>query len=187
MRVILLCGAFAALASATDVAHWGPSLSQYAPIGATSVCSLGMNRLEFDVRRQLQMLPFFGPFDHLAFRVDHGIVTLSGQVISPSLRYDAADTLLKEPVYEVRNEIHVLTVTPAENETRKAVFVALYSDPALSNYAMVPGGAIHIVVEGHRVTLEGEVASKADALRAAQTARAVRGVSAVVNHLGVCN
>ena len=70
---------------------------------------------------------------------------------------------------------------------RKAVFVAIYSDPVLRRYTLVSGGTIHIVVEGNRVTLEGEVSSKADQQRAMERAKSVPRVSVVVNHLTVNN
>jgi osmotically-inducible protein OsmY len=49
----------------------------------------------------------------------------------------------------------------------------------------VSGGTIHIVVEGDRVTLEGEVSSATDRQSVANVVKAVQGVSQVANHLTV--
>ena len=46
-------------------------------------------RIARDVRHQLLMLPYYGVFDDLAFRVDGGTVTLLGAVVRPTLKSDA--------------------------------------------------------------------------------------------------
>ena len=186
MRLFLATGT-AVLCSALATTHWVPGLSQYGPLNVTRDCSVGMNTLELDMRQALRTLPEFGVFDHLAYRVGQGVVTLSGEVMAPDLRYLAEGVAWTESgVISVNNEIHVLTVSPAENELRKAVFVAIYSDPVLQPYTRTSGGMIHIVVEGHRVILEGEVSSKTDAERALRIACAVAGAAAAVSHLTVC-
>jgi hypothetical protein len=47
------------------------------------------NRIAREVRHQLVMLPYYGIFDDLAFRVDNGTVTLLGAVTRPTLKSDA--------------------------------------------------------------------------------------------------
>jgi hypothetical protein len=146
-----------------------------------------MSVMEGVIRSRLDTLWNFGVFDHLAYRVDGDAVTLSGEVVAPDLKFDAEAAMFTTPgVYEVRNQIRVLTVTPAENETRKAVFFAIYSDRWLTPFVLTPGGTIHIVVEGGRVTLEGEVSGRSDAQRAVALAQSAPGVSTVVDHLSVC-
>ena len=54
----------------------------------------GRNRLETEVRHELVMLPFYGVFDNLAFRVDGNKVTLLGQVTRPSTK-TAAERVVK--------------------------------------------------------------------------------------------
>src|SRR5689334_256743 len=49
----------------------------------------GQNRLAREVRHELVMLPYYGVFDNLAYRVDGNVVTLLGQVTRPTLKSDA--------------------------------------------------------------------------------------------------
>ena len=47
------------------------------------------DRLVKEVRHELVMLPYYGIFDDLAYRVDGGKVTLFGAVTQPVLKSDA--------------------------------------------------------------------------------------------------
>ena len=46
----------------------------------------GENRLIREVRHELIMLPYYGVFDNLAYRVEGGKVTLEGHVTRPTLK-----------------------------------------------------------------------------------------------------
>src|SRR4051812_32020330 len=46
-------------------------------------------RMTKDIRHQLLLLPYYGVFDDLAFKVDGGTVTLMGAVTRPTLKSDA--------------------------------------------------------------------------------------------------
>jgi osmotically-inducible protein OsmY len=169
-------------------AQWPPDLSQYKPLSVARQSSFGQNLLELAIRSRLRAVPHYGVFDRLAYRVEQGNVTLFGQVMRPELRFDAEEVVKElevEGVHHVYNEIRFLTVSPPENELRKAVFVAIYTDRGLRPYSLVSGGAIHIVVEGKHVTLDGEVSAEADRQRAAALARSVHGVAAVENQITV--
>ena len=84
----------------------------------------------------------------------------------------------------VVNLITILPVDPADNRIRLAVFSAIYGHRSMSLYATLGGGgAIHIVVRGGRVSLEGQVGSNADARRAAEFASKQPGVLSVTSHL----
>jgi len=172
--------------AATALGQFPPTLSQYEPLSVSRESTYFENRIELEIRRLLRTLPYFGVFDHLEYRVDGSIVTLYGQVVHPDLRSDA-QTLVStiEGVGQVNNEIRFLTVSPSECQLRKAIFVAIYANPRFRPYTLVSGGTIHIVVEGDRVTLEGEVSSATDRLSVASVVKAVQGVSQVENHLTV--
>src|SRR6266545_3043109 len=47
------------------------------------------NRIAREVRHELVMLPYYGVFDNLSYRVDGNTVTLLGQVTRPTLKSDA--------------------------------------------------------------------------------------------------
>ena len=50
-------------------------------------------RITKEVRHELLMLPYFGVFDYIAFKVDGDTVTLLGQVVRPSLKSDAENAV----------------------------------------------------------------------------------------------
>ncbi len=70
-------------------------------------------KLTKEVRHELVMLPYYGVFDNLAYRVDGAKVTLFGQVVKPTLKSDAENVVKKiEGVERVDNEIEVLPLSP---------------------------------------------------------------------------
>src|SRR6476661_3837738 len=52
-----------------------------------------MDRIAREVRHELVMLPYYGVFDNLAFRVDGSTVTLLGEVTRPTLKSDAENVV----------------------------------------------------------------------------------------------
>jgi hyperosmotically inducible periplasmic protein len=163
------------------------NLSQFAPLSVSRVSTFGENLIEHGVHCGLVKLPYFGVFDHLAYSVEGDTVILFGQVVNPNLKADAADVVWTiEGVNRVINRIRFLPHSPADNRIRLAVFSAIYSHPSIRHYAFVgAGGAIHIVVEGGAVSLEGEVSSDAVARLAVERTQTVPGVAAVANHLTI--
>jgi hyperosmotically inducible protein len=144
-------------------------------------------RIAQQVRHQLVMLPYYGVFDDLAFRLDGGTVTLLGAVTRPVLKSDAENVVKRiEGVTQVVNEIKVLPPSPMDDQIRRAVYRAIFGDPALSiryGYRAVP--SIHIIVENGHVTLEGVVANAMDKNLCNIRANGVRNVFSVTNNLRV--
>jgi hyperosmotically inducible periplasmic protein len=144
-------------------------------------------RISKQVRHELLMLPYYGVFDDLAFRVDGSTVALLGAVTRPTLKSDAENVVKKvEGVTRVINEIEVLPLSPMDDQIRRAVFRAIFSDPTLSikyGYGAVP--SIHIIVKNGNVRLEGVVDSDTDKQLAYMRANGVPNVFSVVNDLQV--
>ncbi|MGA2003424.1 MAG: BON domain-containing protein, partial [Terriglobales bacterium] len=67
-------------------------------------------RIYKEVRHELVMLPYYGVFDNLSYKVDaDGTVTLLGQVARPVLKSDAENAVKRiEGVEKVVNNIEVL-------------------------------------------------------------------------------
>src|SRR5258708_35188533 len=87
------------------------------------------NRIAQEVRHQLVMLPYYGVFDDLAFRVEGGRVTLLGQVTRPTLKSDAENVTKRlEGVTQVDNQIEVLPLSPMDDRIRMAEYRAIYGD-----------------------------------------------------------
>jgi len=143
-------------------------------------------RITREVRHELVMLPYYGVFDNLAYRVDGSTVTLLGQVTRPTLRSDAEHVVKTiEGVEKVVNQIQVLPLSPMDDRTRIAVYRAIYGYPGLDRYALQAVPPIHIIVDNGHVTLEGVVYSQADRDAANLRANGVAGVFSVTNNLRV--
>ena len=145
------------------------------------------NRLEWEVRHELYMLPYFGVFDNLEFTVEPGgKVTLLGQVRRPTLKSDAEAVVKDIPgVDTVVNKIEVLPVSPNDDRIRLAVYRTIYRTDALERYAIQAVPPIHIIVKGGHVTLEGVVSGSGDRTLAYHAANRVPGVFSVRNNLRV--
>ncbi len=148
--------------------------------------SLPVDRLTKEVRHELVMLPYYGVFDNLAFRVDNGAVTLLGQVTNPVLKSDAEKAVKGiEGVTKVTNQIQVLPLSSMDDQTRRAEYRAIYGFQGLDRYALQAVPSIHIIVDNGKVTLVGAVDSEADKNLAGVRANTVAGVFSVTNNLQV--
>jgi hyperosmotically inducible protein len=147
----------------------------------------GESRIAHEVRHELVMLPYYGVFDDLAFRVEGATVTLLGQVTRPTLKSDAENVVKKvEGVTSVVNNIEVLPLSPMDDRIRIAVYRAIYGDPALSTrYGFRALPSVHIIVKNGNVTLEGVVANQADKTLVEMRAKGVPNVFAVNSNLQV--
>jgi hypothetical protein len=118
---ILLSLFLLALASVSAAQQPSPSLSEM--------------EISDKVRIALQRLPYYGPFDLIGFQVNGSTVTLTGWVYQPSNKDDAEETVKKIPgVTKVVNNIEVLPVSITDDQIRRAVFRAIYSDDFLQKY-----------------------------------------------------
>lgn len=144
-------------------------------------------RLIHEVRHELVMLPYYGVFDNLSYQVDGGTVTLMGQVVKPTLKSDAGRSVKRiEGVTSVVNNIKVLPVSPMDDRTRRAVYLAIYRRGQLATrYGFQAVPSIHIIVENGHVTLEGVVSNEGDKNIANIQANGVSGVFSVTNNLRV--
>ncbi|MGA7473555.1 MAG: BON domain-containing protein [Candidatus Sulfotelmatobacter sp.] len=143
-------------------------------------------RITREVRHELLMLPYFGVFDYIAFRVDGSTVTLLGQVARPSLKSDAENAIKHiEGVEKVDNQIEMLPPSPMDDGLRIRLFHEIYGYPPLEKYALGVQKPIRIIVKSGRVTLEGVVDNDADKNFAGVRANGVPGIFSVTNNLQV--
>jgi hyperosmotically inducible periplasmic protein len=139
-----------------------------------------------EVRHQLVLLPYYSVFDNLTFRVEGSKVILMGQVVRPTLKSDAGAAVKSvEGVSSVQNDIEVLPNSPMDDQLRRAVYRAVYSEPALSRYALSAVPSIHIIVKNGNVTLEGVADNETDKNLAGLRANGVPNVFSVTNNLAV--
>jgi len=132
------------------------------------------------------MLPYFGVFDNIEYRVDGDTVTLEGAVVRPVLKSDAENAIKHiEGVSRVVNKIDVLPPSPMDDQLRRALFQAIYGDSNLEKYALGVQKPIRIIVKGGHVTLEGIVDNGTDKNVAGLRANSVPGIFSVTNNLRV--
>ena len=144
-----------------------------------------IDRIVKEVHHELVMLPYYGVFDNLAYKVDpDGTLTLLGQVARPTLKSDAGNVVKRiEGVTNVVNNIEVLPLSPSDDRIRRAVYRAIYTNSVLSPYQLRAVPPIHIIVKNGQVTLEGAVARQMDKQVAGIKANGVSGVFGVTNNL----
>ena len=144
------------------------------------------DRITREVLHELLMLPYFGVFDYIAYRVDGGAVTLLGQVVRPVLKSDAQNAVKHiEGVERVNNQIEVLPPSPMDDQLRIQLFRSIYGYPGLEKYALGVQKPIRIIVKNGHVRLEGVVDSQGDKDLANIRARSVSGTFSVDNNLQV--
>jgi len=133
------------------------------------------------------MLPFYGVFDNLAYKVDSdGTVTLLGQVARPTLKSDAEKAVRGiEGVEKVVNNIEILPASTNDDRIRRAAYRAIYGNSVLNQYQMRAVPPIHIIVKNGNITLEGVVARQMDKHVAGMQANGVQGAFSVTNNLVV--
>lgn len=143
-------------------------------------------RIAREVRHEILMLPFYGVFDDIAFKVDGYTVTLLGAVSRPQLKSDAENVVKRiEGVEKVINQIEVLPNSPFDDRLRLRLYRAIYGYPALEKYALGVQKPIRILLKNGHVTLEGYVDNEGDKNFAGMRANGVSGVFDVTNNLKV--
>lgn len=144
------------------------------------------NRIEREVGHELLMLPNYGAFDNIAYKLEGGTLTLLGDVEQPSLRTEAENAVKHvEGVNRVVDQIDVLPPSSQDDALRMALFRAIYQYPSLQKYEIGALKPIRIIVKNARVTLEGVVDSEPDRELVGARAQSVPGVFQVTNHLRV--
>ena len=146
-----------------------------------------IDRIVKEVRHELVMLPYYGVFDNLSYKVDpDGTVTLLGQVARPTLKSDAENVVKRiEGVEKVVNNIEVLPTSMNDDRIRRAAYRAIYGNSVLSEYQLRAVPPIHIIVSNGHITLEGVVARQMDKQIAGMQANSVHGAFSVTNNLVV--
>jgi len=143
-------------------------------------------RIIREVRHELLMLPYFGVFDYIAFKVDGSTVTLVGQVVRPVLKSDAENALKRiEGVERVDNQIEALPPSSMDDGLRIQLYRAIYGFPSLEKYALGVQKPIRIIVKNGHVTLGGVVDNQTDKDTANIRAKGVPGSFSVDNNLQV--
>ena len=145
------------------------------------------NGLERKVFKELLKLPYYGVFDHIAYKVNGSNVTLLGKVATARNKKDA-ERWVKDinGVETVTNNIEILPLSGFDNSIRQQMLRSFYRNGgSLYRYLQEPNPSIRIIVENGNVTLEGYVSNRGDSNLANILANGVSGVFSVRNNLVV--
>ena len=153
-------------------------------VDATRETTREVRSLDQRVQSALLKLPYYGVFDHLAYRIENGRVILSGDVTRPVLKEDAERAVRRiEGICAVSNNISVLPLSPNDDRIRLATYRAVYGHSVMAPYSLIPHPPIRIIVENGNVTLKGVVRAEMDRSIAYLQANSVHGAFSVTNDL----
>jgi osmotically-inducible protein OsmY len=126
----------------------------------------------------------YGVFDGVSFSVKDGKVILSGVVVMPITKEEIGRYVKKvDGIKKVTNNIEVLPLSGMDSAIREQLYNKLFSTADMYKYALGASPAIHIIVKGGRVSLEGTVFSKSDKKLALLASRGIPGVFSIENNL----
>ena len=138
------------------------------------------------VRHQLVMLPWRSVFDNLEYTVQGNAVILSGELVRPVLKDEAASAVKHtQGVQEVDEQIEVLPLSRCDNQIRRAELREIDSFPSLQRYGTGTMPGIPIIVKNGRLTLEGVLDHQTDKDLAGLRANGVPHVFTVTKNLHV--
>jgi len=130
---------------------------------APAAAQLSELRLSQAVARIVRDDPHVTIFDHVDFRVEGSTVVLDGQVTTAAKKAALErKTAGVDGVTAIRTAITVLPASPSDDELRRRIARAIYSNPAFWSYAAMSNPPIHIIVDHGRVTLRGWVNTPAE-------------------------
>lgn len=119
------------------------------------------------------------PQDRIQVKVEHGLVTLNGEVDWDYQRHNAE--ICVQPVTGVRGLSNQITL----RERQTTEFVSQRIHDALARHAQAQAQQINIAINAHTVTLRGPVASIGERSAVEAAAWTAPGISRVINELRV--
>jgi len=127
-------------------------------------------------------------FNALSLQVNHGVVTIGGEVRDYPDRDSAVDIVADtKGVKGLVDKIKVAPLSPMDDQIRLEAARAIYGNPSMVQYANNPAHPIRIAVANGHVTLEGVVNSQVDKSVAGNAVRSLPGVFSVKNNLVVAH
>lgn len=145
-------------------------------------------RAQKQIIHKILMLPYYGVFDQIGFKLNGYNVTLFGHVANASLKSDAESAIKGiEGIEKIDNQIEILPPSPMDDQLRRQLFRAIYGYAPLQHYGVGSNRPIHIIVDRGHVTLEGVVNNAGDKNIAYIRANGVPGVFSVTNNLEVAS
>ena len=143
--------------------------------------------VEREVFKEINKLPYYGVFDHIAFSYNNGTVNLYGKVAN-ALNKKGAERSVRDiqGVTNVVNNIEILPLGSFDNSIRSRT-LREFASRGLYRYLWETDPSVRIIVDRGHVTLEGYVANRGDYNLMNILANGVPGTFSVQNNLIVGN
>lgn len=140
--------------------------------------------VEQKIFKQINKLPYYGVFDHIAFSYDNnGTVNLYGKVANATNKKGAERAIRDVAgVREIVNNIEILPLGSFDNTIRRQT-LREFASKGLYRYLWEPNPSVRIIVDRGHVALEGYVANRSDANLMNILANGVPGTFSVKNNL----
>ena len=139
--------------------------------------------VERKIFKEINKLPYYGVFDHIAFSYNGGTVTLYGKVAN-AMNKKSAERSVRDiaGVTSVVNNIEILPLGSFDNTIRRQT-LREFSSKGLYRYLWEPSPSVRIIVDRGHVTLEGYVANRGDFNLMNILANGIPGTFSVQNNL----
>ncbi len=147
------------------------------------------NGIERKVFKEILMLPYYGVFDSISFKVEGNAVYLYGSVVEPITKSGAKRSIERiQGVSDVVNNIEVLPLSNFDNQIRRNLVREFdHRGGSIYRYLQGTNPSMRIIVKNGHVSLEGYVSSRGDYNLANILANGVFGVFRVKNNLIIEN
>ncbi len=143
--------------------------------------------VEQKVFKEINKLPYYGVFDHIAFSYNGGTITLYGKVANAMNKKGAERSVRDiQGVTNVVNNIEILPPGSFDNSIRRQT-LREFANKGLYRYLSETNPSVRIIVDRGHVTLEGYVANRGDYNLMNILANGVPGTFSVQNNLIVGN
>ena len=143
--------------------------------------------VEQKVFKEINKLPYYGVFDHIAFSYNGGTVNLYGKVANAMNKKGAERSIRNiQGVTNVVNNIEILPPGSFDNSIRRQT-LREFASKGLYRYLSETNPSVRIIVDRGHVTLEGYVANRGDYNLMNILANGVPGTFSVQNNLIVGN
>lgn len=145
------------------------------------------SQIAIEIQKRLGNYPFYSVFDWVETKTKNGEVTLSGILLDPWRR-----NFVLRRVAEIPGVVAVHDHLTSGEETSgmdqhlcQLAAWAIYSDLMFAEYTRMGHVPIHLVCQGGKVTLEGNVRSLVERRKAESLVRQRTSSHGVINHLEV--
>jgi BON domain len=137
-------------------------------------------------RRRLLSCYAYSVYDDVQFAAHGNTLVIFGEVIQPYKKVAIAYNLAHvKGVAAIEDKLNVLPLSSYDDGVRLQIARAIYDDPYFSRYVDAGRLPIHILVNEGGITLERDVDSREDRVRAAEDAEIAAMGELLANHLRV--